>query len=118
MTGSRSMWLTLGAMTLANSMILVDQTAVPLATPDVVHDLHAGCRTKALEASLHAAKRSEPWAHRLDRHPQGEPTGNRGERIQQVDWEPAAVFACDGRQALGQRERVGACRRPHAAKDG
>ena len=27
------MWLTLVAMTLANSMILVDQTAVPLATP-------------------------------------------------------------------------------------
>jgi EmrB/QacA subfamily drug resistance transporter len=41
MKGSRSMWLTLGAMTLANSMILVDQTAVPLATPDVVHDLRA-----------------------------------------------------------------------------
>jgi EmrB/QacA subfamily drug resistance transporter len=35
------MWLTLAAMTLANSMILVDQTAVPLATPDVVHDLSA-----------------------------------------------------------------------------
>jgi len=35
------MWLTLAAMTLANSMILVDQTAVPLATPDVVQDLHA-----------------------------------------------------------------------------
>jgi EmrB/QacA subfamily drug resistance transporter len=37
----RSMWLTLVAMTLANSMILVDQTAVPLATPDVVRDLDA-----------------------------------------------------------------------------
>jgi EmrB/QacA subfamily drug resistance transporter len=35
------MWLTLVAMTLANSMILVDQTAVPLATPDVVNDLDA-----------------------------------------------------------------------------
>jgi EmrB/QacA subfamily drug resistance transporter len=35
------MWLTLVAMTLANSMILVDQTAVPLATPDVVEDLGA-----------------------------------------------------------------------------
>jgi EmrB/QacA subfamily drug resistance transporter len=35
------MWLTLVAMTLANSMILVDQTAVPLATPDVVQSLHA-----------------------------------------------------------------------------
>jgi len=28
------MWVTLVAMTLANSMILVDQTAVPLASPD------------------------------------------------------------------------------------
>jgi EmrB/QacA subfamily drug resistance transporter len=32
--------VTLVAMTLANSMILVDQTAVPLAAPDVVHGLH------------------------------------------------------------------------------
>jgi MFS family permease len=40
-SGKRSMRLTLVAMTLANSMILVDQTAVPLATPDVVHDLAA-----------------------------------------------------------------------------
>src|SRR5919204_5149341 len=36
---SRSMWVTLVAMTLANSMILVDQTAVPLATPDAIRDL-------------------------------------------------------------------------------
>ena len=35
------MWLALTAMTLANSMVLVDQTAVPLATPDVVRDLNA-----------------------------------------------------------------------------
>ena len=35
------MWLTLAAMTLANSMILVDQTAVPLAAPDVVEGLGA-----------------------------------------------------------------------------
>jgi len=35
------MWVALVAMTLANSMILVDQTAVPLATPDVVRDLNA-----------------------------------------------------------------------------
>jgi EmrB/QacA subfamily drug resistance transporter len=34
------MWMTLAAMTLANSMILVDQTAVPLATPDAIHDLN------------------------------------------------------------------------------
>jgi EmrB/QacA subfamily drug resistance transporter len=33
--------LALVAMTLAGSVILVDQTAVPLATPDIVHDLHA-----------------------------------------------------------------------------
>ena len=35
------MWRTLVAMTLANSMILVDQTAVPLAAPDVVEGLGA-----------------------------------------------------------------------------
>jgi hypothetical protein len=35
----RAMWLTLVAMTLSNSMILVDQTAVPLATPDAIRDL-------------------------------------------------------------------------------
>jgi EmrB/QacA subfamily drug resistance transporter len=34
-----AMWLTLVAMTLSNSMILVDQTAVPLATPDAIRDL-------------------------------------------------------------------------------
>jgi EmrB/QacA subfamily drug resistance transporter len=38
---SRASWLTLAAMTLANSMILVDQTAVPLATPDAVEGLGA-----------------------------------------------------------------------------
>ena len=36
MATHRGMWLTLIAMTLASSMILVDQTAVPLASPDVV----------------------------------------------------------------------------------
>jgi EmrB/QacA subfamily drug resistance transporter len=36
---SRGKWLTLVAMTLASSMILVDQTAVPLASPDVVQGL-------------------------------------------------------------------------------
>ena len=34
-----AMWVTLAAMTLSNSMILVDQTAVPLATPDAIRDL-------------------------------------------------------------------------------
>ena len=38
-TATRSMWLALVGMTLSNSMILVDQTAVPLATPEVVQDL-------------------------------------------------------------------------------
>jgi len=37
----RNMRLTLVAMTLASSMILVDQTAVPLATPHAIEDLHA-----------------------------------------------------------------------------
>src|SRR5215813_9689236 len=35
------MRLTLVAMTLASSMILVDQTAVPLAAPHAIEDLHA-----------------------------------------------------------------------------
>jgi EmrB/QacA subfamily drug resistance transporter len=35
------MWITLVAMTLSNSMILVDQTAVPLATPEVIRALRA-----------------------------------------------------------------------------
>ncbi len=38
---TRAMWLTLVAMTLANSMILVDQTAVPLASPDIVREFGA-----------------------------------------------------------------------------
>ncbi|HEY5845777.1 MAG TPA: MFS transporter [Microlunatus sp.] len=36
---TKKMWLALVGMTLASSMILVDQTAVPLASPDVVLDL-------------------------------------------------------------------------------
>ena len=39
MSDRTAQWVTLGAMTLANSMILVDQTAVPLATPDVIRGL-------------------------------------------------------------------------------
>jgi len=38
----RQLWLTLVAMTLAGSMILVDQTAVPLALPDISQDLSVG----------------------------------------------------------------------------
>jgi EmrB/QacA subfamily drug resistance transporter len=41
MTSRRDMRLTLAAMTLASSMILVDQTSVPLAAPHAIHDLHA-----------------------------------------------------------------------------
>ena len=37
---TRAMWLTLAAMTAAASMILVDQTAVPLATPHAIDDLN------------------------------------------------------------------------------
>jgi len=40
-TSRRNMKLTLAAMTLASSMILVDQTAVPLAAPHAVEGLHA-----------------------------------------------------------------------------
>ena len=38
-TSPRHAALTLAAMTVANSMILVDQTAVPIATPEVVAGL-------------------------------------------------------------------------------
>jgi len=38
-TTGRARWLTLVAMTLANSMILVDQTTVPIAIPRVVDGL-------------------------------------------------------------------------------
>jgi EmrB/QacA subfamily drug resistance transporter len=37
--GTRAQWITLAAMTASASMILVDQTAVPLATPHAVEDL-------------------------------------------------------------------------------
>lgn len=37
---TRAMWLTLAAMTASASMILVDQTAVPLATPHAIDDLN------------------------------------------------------------------------------
>lgn len=39
-TGSRNRTLILVAMTLANAMVLIDQTAVPLALPDVAQNLH------------------------------------------------------------------------------
>jgi EmrB/QacA subfamily drug resistance transporter len=41
MTSRRNMRITLVAMTLASSMILVDQTAVPLAAPHAIIGLHA-----------------------------------------------------------------------------
>src|SRR5215467_13406700 len=40
-TSRRDMKITLAAMTLASSMILVDQTAVPLAAPHAIIGLHA-----------------------------------------------------------------------------
>jgi EmrB/QacA subfamily drug resistance transporter len=40
-TSRRNMKVTLAAMTLASSMILVDQTAVPLAAPHAISGLHA-----------------------------------------------------------------------------
>jgi MFS family permease len=48
------MWLTLLAMTSAASMILVDQTAVPLAVPQAVRDLHGtlGMSTWILTANI------------------------------------------------------------------
>lgn len=41
MTSRRNMKITLAAMTLSSSMILVDQTAVPLAAPHAIEGLHA-----------------------------------------------------------------------------
>jgi EmrB/QacA subfamily drug resistance transporter len=41
MTSRRNMKITLAAMTLSSSMILVDQTAVPLAAPHAIIGLHA-----------------------------------------------------------------------------
>lgn len=41
MTSRRNMRITLAAMTLSSSMILVDQTAVPLAAPHAISGLHA-----------------------------------------------------------------------------
>jgi MFS family permease len=43
--GARARWATLVAMTLANSMILVDQTAVPLAIPHTIAALHGSLST-------------------------------------------------------------------------
>jgi EmrB/QacA subfamily drug resistance transporter len=42
---ARAQWVTLVAMTLANSMILVDQTGVPLAIPEAVGDLGSSMDT-------------------------------------------------------------------------
>jgi MFS family permease len=39
MVSQRDMRMTLAAMTLASSMILVDQTAVPLTSPDAIQGL-------------------------------------------------------------------------------
>jgi EmrB/QacA subfamily drug resistance transporter len=42
---ARAQWITLVAMTLANSMILIDQTGVPLAIPEAVGDLGSSLDT-------------------------------------------------------------------------
>ena len=41
-TGGRTTRIILWSMTLANAMILVDQTAVPLALPNIMKDFGAG----------------------------------------------------------------------------
>jgi EmrB/QacA subfamily drug resistance transporter len=41
---ARTRWLVLASMTLANAMILVDQTAVPLALPDIMRSFHTGAQ--------------------------------------------------------------------------
>lgn len=48
------MWLVLAAMTGANAMILVDQTAVPLALPDIMRTFEAGTQEvqRVLNGSL------------------------------------------------------------------
>ena len=53
-TASRDPRLVLAAMTLANAMILVDQTAVPLTLPDLLQDFHIGTEKAqwVLNASL------------------------------------------------------------------
>lgn len=53
-SGSSRRTLVLVAMTLANAMILIDQTAVPLALPDVAHDLGVSAQSVqwVLNASL------------------------------------------------------------------
>ena len=44
-------------MTLANAMVLIDQTAVPLALPDIGHDLHASSLLVQWGASTRACRR-------------------------------------------------------------
>jgi hypothetical protein len=61
-----SLWLTLAAMTLAGSMILVDQTAVPMAIAEIMDDLNGPLaqtrrRTEIPYATALLTGKEAPW---------------------------------------------------------
>lgn len=62
----RQLWLTLAAMTLAGSMILVDQTAVPMAIAEIMDDLNGPLaqtrrRTEIPYATALLTGKESPW---------------------------------------------------------
>ncbi|HVD24343.1 MAG TPA: hypothetical protein VNC23_14725 [Lapillicoccus sp.] len=62
----RQLWLTLAAMTLAGSMILVDQTAVPMAIAEIMDDLNGPLaqtrrRTEIPYATALLTGKEAPW---------------------------------------------------------
>ena len=62
----RQLWLTLAAMTLAGSMILVDQTAVPMAIAEIMDDLDGPLaqtrrRTEIPYATALLTGKEAPW---------------------------------------------------------
>ena len=62
----RQLWLTLAAMTLAGSMILVDQTAVPMAIAEITDDLNGPLaqtrrRTEIPYATALLTGKEAPW---------------------------------------------------------